>query len=150
MMEEDTNIGLKMWISKTITTLLILLAVVYLVQLYFDVPILIDTILAITIAIAIGFTHEGLHYWQAVKLGYKPKWYRTKIMMGFEISHHTKRVVWLVHKKKIARAPYVVLVPVSLVILLAGIYFNQFGLMVGGIVGLLLHGVSWPLEGKDA
>ena len=149
-MEEDTNIGLKMWISKTITTLLILLAVVYLVQLYFDVPILIDTILAITIAIAIGFTHEGLHYWQAVKLGYKPKWYRTKIMMGFEISHHTKRVVWLVHKKKIARAPYVVLVPVSLVILLAGIYFNQFGLMVGGIVGLLLHGVSWPLEGKDA
>jgi len=149
-MTEETELGLKTWITKSVMTLIILLGVVYVVQMYFDLPIMIDTITAIIIALTIGFTHEGLHYRQAVKLGYKPKWYRTKIMMGFVISHHTKRDVWMVHKKKIARAPYIVLVPVSLVILLAGWYIGSLGVMIGGIAGLLLHGVSWPMEGKDA
>jgi len=149
-MTEETDLGLKTWITKSIMTLLILLGIIYVVQLYFDMPIMIDTILAITIALAIGFTHEGLHYRQAVKLGYKPKWYREKITMGFIISHHTKRSVWLGHKKKIARAPYVVLVPVSVVILLLGLYMSSLGLTIGGVAGLLLHGISWPMEGKDA
>jgi len=149
-MTEETELGLKIWVTKTIMTLLILLAIVYLVQFYMDVPILVDTILAIIIALAIGFTHEGLHYWQAVKLGYKPKWYRTAIMMGFIITHHTKRNVWMEHKKKIARAPYVVLVPISLLLLISGFFMNQLGIMIGGVAGLLLHGVSWFSEGKDA
>jgi len=148
-MKDEEKIGLKTWISKSIMTLLILLAIVYLVEFYMEMPILVDSILAIIIALCIGFTHEALHYRKAVKLGYEPKWYRTKIMMGFEITHHTKRSIWMKHRKQIALAPYVVLVPVSIILIVVGVYYNYLGILIGGIAGVLLHGVSWFFEGKD-
>lgn len=145
---EETTLGFKQWMMKTVIVTLTLLSVVYLIQLYFDVQILVDTLVAITIVLVIGFTHEALHYRVAIKLGYKPKWWRTKFRMGFEIAHHSNRKQWLIDKKKIAIAPYVVLIPITVAILLFGIYFKNVGLIVAGTGSLLLHGISWPTEGK--
>jgi len=147
--EEETSIGFKQWVTKTIIVTLTLLAIVYLIQLYFDVQILVDTLIAITIVLVIGFTHEALHYRVATKLGYTPKWWRTKLRMGFEIAHHTNRKQWTIDKKKIATAPYVVLIPITIVVLLLGIYFENLGLIIAGVGSLLLHGISWPTEGKE-
>lgn len=147
--EEETTLGFKQWVIKTVIVTLTLLAIVYLIQLYFDVQILVDTLIAITIVLVIGFTHEALHYRIAIKLGYKPKWWRTKLRMGFEVAHHTNRKQWNIDKRKIAIAPYVVLIPIIIVILLLGIYLQNLGLSIAGIGSLLLHGISWPSEGKE-
>ena len=147
--EEETTLGFKQWIMKTIIVTITLLGVVYVIQLYFDVQILVDTLIAITIVLVIGFTHEALHYRVAVRLGYAPKWWRTKLRMGFEIAHHSNRKQWLVDKKKIAIAPYIVLIPISVGVLCIGIYFENIGVTIAGIGSLLLHGISWPTEGKE-
>ena len=105
------------------------------------------TILAIGIVLILGFLHEGLHYYQAIRLSYKPKWWRTKVRMGFEIEHDNSKQ-WQSDNKKIARLPYVVIIPISVFIFSFGLYFNVLGLMIAGIGTILLHGVSYPLEGK--
>jgi len=147
--EEEPG-SFKLWITKVLMIFFILMVVVWVIERNLDVPIVVDTLIAIILVLAIGFTHEGLHYWMALRLGYKPKWYRTKLTMGFEISHHTNRATWLKHKKLIAIAPYIFLVPLSAFILLIGISMDwHLGLTVAGIGGLLLHLVSLPMEGKD-
>jgi len=149
-MVEETNIGLKTWITKSVLTLLLLLAVVYTIELYTDFHIVVHSIIGIVIALTIGFMHEGLHYLKAKKLGYETEWFRTKMSMGFTISHKSNRGQWRIDKKKIALAPYYALVPVSIIILLIGIYLGHLGIGVGGVAGILLHVIGWPMEGKDA
>jgi len=146
--EEDKRASFKHWLTRIVFLIMIMLGFVYWFEVYFDIPILADTIITFMIVLSIGFTHEALHYYQAVKLGYKPKWYRTKIMMGFEISHHSSKGKWLKDKKKIGMLPYVVLVPSSFLILGFGFYFNEFSLQIAGVCGILLHAISYPFEGK--
>ena len=146
--KKKKDASLKHWVIRISCLILILSCFMYAFQVYFHIPVFVDTLVAFTIVLSIGFTHEALHYYQAVKLGYKPTWYRTKIMMGFEITHKSSRGKWLKDKKKIALLPYVVLVPMSLLILGIGIYFNIFSLLIAGLTGALLHAISYPFEGK--
>jgi hypothetical protein len=146
--DTDESLSFKHWVGRTIIIGFILLGVVYLFERYLNQPVLVDAFLAIVIVLFIGFTHEALHYYRAVRLGYKPSWYRTKVRMGFTIEHHSKGK-WAKDKKKIARMPYIVLVPISLAILLIGFYMNEMFLMVAGGGSLLLHAISYPTEGKD-
>ena len=146
--EEETKLGIKQWVTKSIIILCILMLVVFSIERYFEIPIVINTLIAIIIALAIGFTHEFLHYYEAIRLGYTPKWYRTKIMMGFEISHHSSRKKFMEDRRKIGLFPYVFLVPLSVVILVYGVYIEHLGIGIGGVAGLLLHVVGWPKEGK--
>jgi len=146
---QEDRLNVKHWIIKMVEVTVALLILIYVAEIYLQLPLLRETLIAFMIVLSIGFTHEGLHYYQAVKLGYKPRWYRTKLMMGFEITHHTKRSVWMEHKKKIARLPYIFLVPISIVILIIGIYFNSLGASVAGIGSLIMHGASWFKEGVD-
>jgi len=147
--EISPDIGLKQWILKTITVAVTLLMFVYVVDTYFEISILADTILAIAIVLCIGFAHEGLHYYQAVKLGYKPKWYRTKIMMGFEISHHTNRKQWNKDKRKIALIPYTFLVPLSFILVVVGYQFDNLGMLIAGAGSILMHLISYSKEGIE-
>ena len=141
--------SLKLWVTKIVLLILILTGFMYCFDFYFNVPVFVDTLVAFIIVLSIGFTHEALHYYQAVKLGYKPKWYRTKIMMGFEISHKSARGKWIKDKRKISILPYVFLIPLSILILYIGLYYNSLGVTIAGISGILLHIVSFPFEGKS-
>ena len=69
--------------------------------------------------------------------------------MGFEITPHTNRKKWLVDKKKIGNAPYLVLIPISIAILVAGFYYSYLALIFAGIASLVMHGISFPSEGKE-
>lgn len=111
---------------------------------------MVDTLLAITIVLSIAFVHEALHYRKAIKLGYNPKWYRTRFKMGFEITPHTNRKKWLKDKKQIGLAPYYFAIPVSVALLVIGFYFNSIGIFVAGVGSLILHGISLPSEGKTS
>ena len=139
-----------MWVIKTFLVAMVLIMVVYAIEYYLHIPILTDAVLAITIVLCIGFAHEAFHFMTAIKLGYQPKWYRTTFKMGFEIGHHSNRGKWIKDKKKIARAPYYVLVPLSILLVFLGYMLNNIGVLVAGIGSLLMHGISYPSEGKDA
>lgn len=143
----DTKAGWRKWIQKTILTGLLLIGVVFLIEYYFDVPIVIDTLIGIIIVLFLGFLHEGLHYWQAIRLGYEPKWYRTRFIMGFEIAHKSARGKWLKDKKKIAMAPYLVVMPLSFIIIFIGFIIGSNGVMIAGIASLLLHLLTYKKEG---
>jgi len=145
--EKDSSLSFKHWLGRTIGIAIILMIIVYLIEKYLGIPIVTHSLIAIFLTLFIGLAHEACHYVTALRLGYKPKWYRTKIMMGFEITPHTNRKIWREHNKKISIAPYVVLIPVSLIILGVGYYYWHLGLMVAGIAGLLLHGLSIKKEG---
>lgn len=148
--KKDKSASFKHWVTRIVCLIVILTFFMYAFQVYFDIPVFVDTLVAVTIVMSMGFTHEALHYYQAVKLGYKPKWYRTKLMMGFEISHKSARGKWLKDKKKIALLPYVVLVPISLCLLGFGIYLESLSLSIAGLCGIVLHAISYPFEGKSA
>ena len=143
-----SGLNFKHWVSRTIMIAGILLVFIYILEVYTGNELLVNTLIAMLIVLCFGFTHEALHYYEAIKLGYKPEWYRTKIKMGFTIEHE-KAGKWAKDKKKIARLPYIVIVPASIFVLMLGIYYYHLGLMVAGACSLLLHAVSWPAEGKE-
>lgn len=148
--DELPELGIKKWIVKSVSVTIILMVLVFAIQQFLMIQVLVDTLLAITIVLSIAFVHEALHYYEAVKLGYRPKWWRTRFRMGFEISHHSERGKWLVDKKKIARIPYYFAIPVSVALIPIGYVLGFYGIMIAGIGSLILHGISFPLEGKDA
>lgn len=147
--DPEEPLGVRQWITKTILLVIFLLVLVAVIDVYLPYPILTDTIIAFTLVLCIGFSHEALHFMTAMKLGYKPKWYRTRFKMGFEIVPHTNRKKWMNDKKVIALKPYIVLVPFSCIILAVGLLFNHLGLVIGAIGSLLMHGISYPTEGRE-
>lgn len=149
-LEPEQPLGLKQWIIKTILVIFLLMLIVGIIERLFHIPILVETMVSIIIVLSIGFTHEALHYMQAIKLGYQPKWYRTTFKMGFEIGHHSNRVKWMKDKKKIGRAPYIYLVPLSIIILIVGLLIDSLGLTIAGVGSLIMHAISYPSEGKES
>ena len=148
--DEVPELGIKKWIIKSISVTILLLMVVYAIEMFFDIPLIVDTLLAITIVLSIAFVHESLHYWKAVQLGYRPRWWRTRFRMGFEITPHSNRSKWMKDKIKIAHAPYYFAIPVSIALIPIGYFLNYYGIMIAGIGSLLLHGISYPSEGKES
>jgi len=107
-----------------------------------------NTIVAGLVAVPIGYFHEYLHIKKAKELGYK-----LVNRVGNEL---TINVTDKVHTKQIAQAPYKIIIPISIIILIIGIIlFNQgysigpIGLVIGSIGTILIHCISYPLEGRD-
>ena len=100
-------------------------------------------LIAACIAVPCGTIHEYLHRRKAIQLGCKvtdgPRFKNETIV-------DTKDPVKV---KKIANAPYVVIVPICIIILVIGIYLIHLGLIVGSGATLILHAVSYPLEGEE-
>ena len=145
--QEDESLSFKHWISRTVAIGIILMMIIYGLEQYIGLSIVTDTVIAITLTLFIGLTHEMAHYVVAIRLGYKPKWYRTKLMMGFEIIPHSNRKKWRIDNKKIASAPYILLIPICIVILIVGWYYWHLGLMVAGGASLLFHLLTVKKEG---
>lgn len=107
------------------------------------IPIVRDIIIAVVIAVPCGAIHEWLHARKAMKLGYN-------VQVDFRSNETTIDVPNdSPDAKKIARAPYVVMFPLSFILLTIGLYFNQLGLIIGGGGIGFLHLISYPLEGRD-
>lgn len=138
------------WILKfiqSVLTFVILLSFVY--YIYPGPGYAFDTILAISIVLILFLIHELLHYVKAKKLGYKVEWYTTTFMAGFEIDKKSRRQKWIEDKKQIGIFPYYFIIPVSLVILIIGIIISSLGISIAGFTSLLLHCITFSLEGKD-
>jgi len=104
---------------------------------------IIHAIIAICIAVPFGTIHEYLHMRKAKQLG-------CAVTTGPRFKNET--IVDTndpVLVKKIGNAPYPVIVPIAIIILIIGIYLMQIGVIVGSGATLLLHAISYPLEGRD-
>lgn len=144
------DIGLKHWIGRIVFMTVLMLGLAYLVDYFFHFEIFVMAIIASTIVVILGFLHEGLHYIKAVKLGHKPEWYRGTIKYGFDIEWgDTKRKVMRVHDKQIRQYPYIFIIPISLLLLVAGYFTGLYALIFAGGGSLLIHLVMYPLEGKS-
>ena len=141
--------GLVRWIVKSVESVLVLLMIAYFINRFFHIQILFDALIAVTLVLVIAFSHEVVHYYQAIKLGYKPKWWRTRFMMGIEISSHSNRKQWRKDNHKIAIAPYYFAFPVSFMLVIAGVYFSSLGILVAGVASLILHTFTYTLEGRE-
>jgi len=141
--------GLVRWIIKSVESVAVLLIIAYIINRFFHIQILFDALIAVTLVLVIAFSHEILHYYQAVQLGYKPKWWRTRFMMGIEISSHSNRKQWREDNRKIAIAPYYFAFPASVFLIILGIKSNILGYTVAGVASLILHIFTYTLEGKE-
>jgi len=145
---EEKEIGFKHWLSRTIMLGIILFILVYWIDQNTEWDIVYHTIVAVSIALFLGLFHEALHYYKAIKLGYTPKWFRTKFRVCFEVNLTGPKQSQLLQRKMIGIFPYIFIVPISLVILGIGVYLNHLGIIVGGVTSLLLHAVTFSKEGK--
>ena len=145
---EENNLNVKSWIIKTLSMGGFLVFLVLITELMFDVELITDALIAIAIVVTIGFIHEGLHYREAVKLGYKVEWYRTKVTMGFDIISNDADT-WEKDKKKIGYAPYKFIIPVILAITGIGVLLNHLGITVSGVALIVLHIYNFSREGRD-
>lgn len=149
--EQEENaleeLGIKKWIVKTTFMVFFLVILVLMVQAFFSIPILTDSLIAVAIVVPLGFIHEGLHYLEAKKLGYKVKWFRGKITMGFDvISDDTTN--WEKNMKRIGRAPYKFIMPIAISITFVGWMLNSFGVTVAGVASIVMHIYTFSREGR--
>lgn len=148
--EDEMLLGIKTWITKSVLSATLLLLISLIIERYTGLVIVTHIIIATTIALCLGFLHEGLHYRKAKKLGYEPKWWRTRFRMGFEIESHSKRSKWIKDKKEIGVAPYYVVVPLSFLIFGLGVLVQHLGIIAGGFTGILLHIITYRSEGVES
>ena len=125
------------------------IAVTVLVDMYIGMDILTTAIGTVFVLLAIFFLHEYLHYKKAKQLGYEVKWYRTRFLMGFEISHHTNRKTFMKHTQMIGRYPYYFLAPLTVLLVLVGIVLNIQFLIFSGALSAVFHLITWFQEGKE-
>lgn len=100
------------------------------------------------IALLLAKTHEVIHYAVAKKMGYKINGFKLwKNEVDVDIKPDDPNF------KKIARAPYYVLIPVGALLVIWGVlmYPGEYflGILVAGVTILFLHCLSFPFEGKD-
>jgi len=107
------------------------------------IDFIIHGIIALCIAVPFGTFHEYLHMRKAKQLG-------CKVSKGKRFKNETiVDTTDPIFIKKIGNAPYVVLVPLALLILAVGVYFMHVGIIIGSSGTLLIHAISYPLEGRD-
>ena len=148
--KKTEEFGLKFWITKTIMTLALLLALTYVVQVWLGIELVGLTLQAIFIALSFGFFHELLHFMTARRLGYEAEWWRTTLRMGFIIDSGDKsKEQWEKDNNAIAIMPYFFVIPVAVAVLVLSAVTRQYGFAVGSIATLLLHIYSFFREGED-
>jgi len=108
--------------------------------------IIVNSIIGILIAIPLAIIHEMLHARKAKQLGC--------LVVDRGLGQRFIKNETIVDTKdpekikQIARAPYFYLVPASFVILVIGLYLNQWGIIIGGGGFLFMQCITYPLEGR--
>jgi len=112
--------------------------------------IILNTIIALIIALAAGKAHEVIHAMRAKQLGYKVnKITLWKNETDIAIADDDPNV------RRIAMAPYYVMLPLGFILIVFGYYLltiqSMFflGIMIAGIAIVFLHLLSMKFEGKD-
>ena len=109
--------------------------------------VIIDTVVALTIGLSMGYIHEQLHLREARRLGCEVK---KADFIKNELVIETKT---LYQSKRIASAPYKVLVPLNMIILALGLFFypktGSIGIIVGSGFTLFAHAVTYKFEGRS-
>ena len=114
------------------------------------ISIILNTILAMVIALVAGKVHEVIHAVRARQLGYKVNkitWWKNETNIA--ISDDDPNV------KKIAMAPYYVMIPFGGFLIWLGYVMwtlknmFYFGVLIGGVAIIFLHILSMKFEGKD-
>jgi len=101
-------------------------------------------LIALCIGLSMGTIHELLHVSTAKKLGCNIKKLNLlKNEVVIDTSHLNPKQI-----KKISNAPYKVLVPLNIIILILGVVLNSIGLMVGSGFVLFAHCISYFREGR--
>jgi len=152
--EDQKSLTFKHWLIRTIVIAIASVLLVIIVQRFFHIEIVTQSLLALFSAAMIGLLHELLHYIRTKILGYKVTWYRTRFTMGFEIEHSSIRGIDTPEKmkikkdiKKIARFPYIFIIPLSIGIIVIGWYYWWWGLIFAGGVSLGFHAIAFRKEG---
>jgi len=104
---------------------------------------IINTIIALAIALPMGSLHEYLHVRKAKQLGLevsRVSYIRNEVLIDVNDEKMDKQI---------RMAPYRVLFPLSLLILGIGLFFMQLGLMVGAGASVIMHLASYAMEGRD-
>jgi len=107
--------------------------------------IILHAIIAIAIAVPMGKVHELIHLYTAKRLGYK--------IINFSLWKNETEVDIRAddpNVKKIGYAPYLVMVPLSIVLIVLGWQFQILGVLIGGAGSLLIHLITLPLEGRES
>lgn len=111
----------------------------------FDVlQIALHIIIAIAIAVPLGKVHELCHLRTAKRLGYKVTNFQLwKNEIEIDIKHADPNT------KKIAYAPYYIMIPICLFLIGIGWQYQILGVFIAGVGSLLIHMITLPLEGRD-
>jgi Na+/H+ antiporter NhaD/arsenite permease-like protein len=164
MKEVGEDINFKHWFGRTVMLSILLFTLVGVIDRYFGTEIFVVALITVTIMLIILFIHEGLHYYKAISLGYKPIWWRTRVRMGFDIETEDKTeerkkkdsVLSLKERKqndvadirRIAVFPYYFIIPLSFSLFILGFFFNIDALMYAGATSIILHLITYKKEGK--
>jgi len=108
------------------------------------INIIFHAVVAILIAVPCGKIHELIHVYSAKKLGYKInkiEWWKNEVDIAIEQDDP--------NNKKIARAPYYVMIPFSIILIIIGWQLKFLGVGVAGVGLLLMHLVTFKLEGRE-
>jgi len=108
--------------------------------------IIVNSIIGILIAVPLAFIHEMLHARKAKQLGclVEDRGLGQRFIKNETIVNTEDPV----KVKQIARAPYYYLVPISIIILIIGLYLNQWGIIFGGGGFLFMQCITYPIEGR--
>ena len=108
------------------------------------INIIFHTVVALAIAIPCGKAHEFIHIIAAKRLGYKInkiEWWKNEVDIAINQDDPNNR--------KIARAPYYVMIPFSLILIYLGWHFMFLGVGIAGVGILFLHILTFKFEGRD-
>jgi len=163
--ERGKEINFKHWISRTILVGMLLIVIIYGIQIYFQLELVVIALVAITVAIMFGLFHELCHYLMAIKLGYIPVWYRTTMMFGFDIDTHNKtekqkqkdlklsprqlKEQNVKDSLRVGRFPYLVALPFSIVFLIMAIIIKNYGIIIGCVAIIMFHIIGYKKEGIE-
>jgi len=107
--------------------------------------IIFHAVVAIAIVVPCGKIHELIHVYMAKKLGYKINYIKLwKNEVDIEIEPDDP------NSRKIANAPYYVMIPFSIILIWLGWHFKFLGIGVAGVGLLLMHLVTFKLEGRES
>ncbi len=152
--KRSTTLSFKHWVIRTVLVAIISIASISVIEYIFHIQLITQTLIAVITVFILGLSHEGLHYYQAIKLKYQVKWYRTRFTMGFTIDHPSIRGQITPEKQKIkndintiGRFPYYFLFPISIALPIIGFFTWYWGFIAAGAVSLVFHILMFSKEG---
>jgi len=105
---------------------------------------IVHCIIGILIAVGYEILHEYCHYFRAKQLGYKATMDLKHACTSVDITDENP-----IDKMKIARAPYMIVLPLAFSTLIIGIYFLNLGLAMGSALTIFFHMMMYQKEGVD-